>query len=412
MGGIEDRCERVAPVGLAAMVRRPPLVFIFSVTVAGILANTLLSPNIPDVLDAFDQPESRAGILVASGPLPGVLVAPIIGIVADRLGRRRVLLPCLVLFGLAGLAAATAPTFEFLLLARVIQGVGGAGLINLAVVMISDFWSGSERTALIGRNSAVLTVCLALIPSFSGLLASVASWRWSLACASLALPVAAFGYRHMPRVDTVATTTIGDQLRGTRRAVRQPVILAVIVASALLFMVIFGVFLTTLPVHLEKEFDLGPGARGLILSAPAIGSTLVAFNLGRIRARFSVRKVLVASSVLISVAAFAIGVAPTIVLIVAASIIYGLGDGLAIPSLQDVTASSAPEGQRASVMAGFVSATRLGQTVGPVGASAIFAATSTSTAMIIGAAIFAAVAIGFVIGPIDERAIARAAAAT
>ncbi|MEZ5375560.1 MAG: MFS transporter [Acidimicrobiales bacterium] len=393
------------------MVRRPPLVFIFSVTVAGILANTLLSPNIPDILATFDQPESRAGLLVASGPLPGVLVAPIIGIVADRLGRRRVLLPCLVLFGGAGLAVALAPSFELLLVARVVQGVGGAGLINLAVVMIGDFWTGVERTTLIGRNSAVLTVCLALMPSFSGLIASVSNWRWSLACSSLALPIAAFGYRTMPRVDTVATRTIGEQLLDTRRALRQPVILAVIASATLLFMVIFGVFLTTLPVHLEKDFGLGPGARGLILSAPAIGSTLVAFNLGRIRSRSTVRTVLVASSALISISALAIGIAPTVVLIVVASVIYGLGDGLAIPTLQDVTASSAPDGQRASVMAGFVSATRLGQTIGPIGASAIFAATSTSAAMLVGAAVFAVVAVGFLIGPIDEKAIARSAGA-
>ncbi len=394
------------------MTRRPPLWFIFSVTVAGILANTLLSPNIPDILAAFDQPESRAGVLVASGPLPGVVVAPIIGVVADRIGRRKVLLPCLVLFGLAGLAAAAAPTFGLLLVARVVQGIGGAGLINLAVVMIGDFWTGPERTNLIGKNSAVLTVCLALMPSFSGLVASVTSWRWSLAFASLALPVAAAGFVLMPRVDTIPTRTIGDQLRGTAVLVRQPVILAVVVASFLLFVVVFGVFLTTLPVHLEKEFGLGPGARGLMLSAPAIGSTLVAFNLGRIRARFVVRTVLVASSALIAVAALAIGVAPALGLIVVASIVYGLGDGLAIPTLQDVTASAAPDGQRASIMAGFVSATRLGQAVGPIGASAIFAATSTSTAMVVGAAIFAVVAVGFVVGPIDEPAIQRSAAST
>lgn len=391
------------------MNRRPPLWFIFSVTVAGILSNTLLSPNIPDILDSFGEPESRAGILVASGPLPGVVVAPIIGIVADRLGRRRVLLPCLVLFGIAGLAAAAAPSFELLLAARVVQGIGGAGLINLAVVMISDFWTGTERTSLIGKNSAVLTVCLALLPSISGLIASLSSWRWSLACASLALPIAAFGFVKMPKVNVVATRTIGDQIRGTGRALRQPVILAVIVASFLLFVVIFGVFLTALPVHLEKEFGLGPGTRGLILSAPAIGSTLVAFNLGRIRSWFSVRKVLAGSSALISISAFAIGVAPTVLAIVVLSVIYGLGDGLAIPTLQDVTASSATDDQRASVMAGFVSATRLGQAIGPIGASAIFAATSTSTAMIVGSVIFGVVAAGFAVGPIDEEHIVKAA---
>ena len=47
--------------------RRPPVAFIFAVTVTGILANTLLSPLLPDILAEFDQPDSRAGLLVAIG---------------------------------------------------------------------------------------------------------------------------------------------------------------------------------------------------------------------------------------------------------------------------------------------------------------------------------------------------------
>ena len=51
----------------------PPLVLIYSVTVTGILNNTLIGPAIPDILAAFDQPDSRAGVLVASGALPGIV---------------------------------------------------------------------------------------------------------------------------------------------------------------------------------------------------------------------------------------------------------------------------------------------------------------------------------------------------
>jgi MFS family permease len=223
------------------------------------------------------------------------------------------------------------------------------------------------------------------------------------------LPVAAAGYRTLPKVQVTSTRTIGAQLRGTVESLRQPVILAVIGSAFLLFVVVFGVFLTALPLQLEQKFGLGPGARGLVLSAPALGSTLVAFNLGRIRRRVAVRPVLAISSALIAVAALVVGLAPSIGLIVVASIVYGLGDGMTIPTLQDVTASSAPDEQRASVLAGFVSATRLGQTVGPVGAAAIFAAATPATAMVAGAAIFAVVAIGFMVGPIDEKGIARAA---
>ncbi|MEZ5227524.1 MAG: MFS transporter [Acidimicrobiales bacterium] len=304
---------------------------------------------------------------------------------------------------------ALAPSFE-LHSWHVVQGVGGAGLINLAVVMIGDFWTGVERTTLIGRNSAVLTVCLALMPSFSGLIASVSNWRWSLACSSLALPIAAFGYRTMPRVDTVATRTIGEQLLDTRRALRQPVILAVIASATLLFMVIFGVFLTTLP---------GPSREGLRPrswrprphpSAPAIGSTLVAFNLGRIRSRSTVRTVLVASSALISISALAIGIAPTVVLIVVASVIYGLGDGLAIPTLQDVTASSAR--RPASVGDGghdrhpARSDHRSHRSVGHLRCHLHLGRHAGRCGGLRGHR-----GVGFLIGPIDEKAIARSAGA-
>lgn len=391
--------------------RRPPLWFIFSVTVAGILANTLLSPNIPDILAHFDQPDSRAGRLVASASLPGVFVAPLIGIAADRIGRRKVLLPCLTVFGIGGLAAASAPSFEALLAARVFQGIGGAGLINLVVVMIGDHWSGAERTRLIGRNSAVLTVCLALVPAFSGGIAHVSSWRWSLACSGLALPIAAIGYRVMPAVEFRSNRTVKDQLRQTAKALRSPVVSSVMFGSFLLFVVIFGVFLTVLPLHLEQEFGLSAWQRGLVLSTPAIGSTIAAFNLGKVRERFKVRQVLVGSGILISCAAFGVGFAPTVALIVVASIIYGLGDGLTIPTLQDVTASAAPSDQRASMMAGFVSAARLGQTTGPLAASAVLAATSGSVAMAAGAMLFAIATLGFQFGPIDEEAIEASAKA-
>ena len=92
--------------------QRRVLPLIFSVTLIGIMGNALLSPAIPDVLAEFGEPDSSAGILVASMSIPGVFVAPVIGLLADRLGRRNVLVPCLALFGIGGIFAATAPTFD------------------------------------------------------------------------------------------------------------------------------------------------------------------------------------------------------------------------------------------------------------------------------------------------------------
>ena len=384
------------------MLRRPPVWFLFSVTGVGILANTMLTPNVPDILADFGRSSGSAGVLVGSGALPGVIMAPIIGIMADRLGRKRVLLPCLVVFAVGALVVSVAPGFWTVILGRVIQGAGSAGTINLAVVLIGDHWSGLERTRLIGRNSAVLTTLLAVLPSVSGGIAEISDWRVSVAVGTLALPVAVLGWFLLPDTRPGVTRSVGDQLRAAAVEVRRPTLTVTFIAGFGLFVVIFGVFLTALPVHLEQRFDLGPGLRGLFLSVPAIGAVLVSFNLGRIRGAVAIRSLLVVASLMIAVAAFGLAAAPTLILIAAAMLLYGLGEGAVIPALQDVASAVPPPEQRGAVIAAWVSAVRLGQAVGPVGAAALFAATSTSVAMGAGAVIFALVAGLFLLGPVDD----------
>src|SRR5262245_44076840 len=168
-------------------MRKPPLPLIYSITLTGILANTLPVAPLPDILEYFHQPDSAAGLFVAAGALPGVVMAPVIGVLADRFGRRRVLVPCLVCFGVFGLASAFSQSYAMLLGLRLAQGLGAAGLVNLAVVLIGDHWTGIERARLIGYNAAVLTVSIAVVPAIGGALADLGTWRWSFAPYSLAL---------------------------------------------------------------------------------------------------------------------------------------------------------------------------------------------------------------------------------
>ncbi len=121
-----------------AKSQRHGAVIIAAVSLAGVLGNAMVAPALPDIARALSVDDTGIGLVVAAASLPGVVVAPIIGVAADRLGRRAVVVPCLVVFGLGGLAAMAAPNFGVLIAARFGQGFGAAGLVNLAVVMIGD----------------------------------------------------------------------------------------------------------------------------------------------------------------------------------------------------------------------------------------------------------------------------------
>lgn len=348
------------------MSRRPPLTFIFTVTLTGILSNTLVTPAIPDILDEFNRPSSAAGVLVAVGSVAGIIMAPIAGFLADRLGRRIVLTVTLTIFGVFGGLAAMAPSFEILLLARFLQGVGSAALVNLAVVLIGDNWTGFARTRLIGRNSAVLTVGLAALPLLSGALTQAAGWRVTFAIYTVALGTAAAAWITLDGRRPAEPPHVREQFREALVVLRRPVLRATIMAGFLVFIAIFGLFLTVLPVHLADVFGMEAGARGLLISVPAITSTIAAFNLGRVRQTISARTVVVASALILIVAYTIIGLATTVTLVVVAALMYGSSEGFFVPMLQDLTVEDAPDEHRAVVMAVWVGFARLGQTLGPL----------------------------------------------
>ena len=343
----------------------PPFLIVIAITLTGIMANTLVTPATPDIVDDLGVARSGVGLLLAAATAPGIVLAPIIGVLSDRYGRRQVVVPCLVVFGLAGGLAAFAPTFEVLLALRLLQGVGAAGLINLAVVIIGDHWEGAERARRIGRNAAALTASIAVLPPLGGLLAAVGGWRWTFAPYWIGLVTAAGVLRYL-RPSERGEGTIGEQLRRSVPYLRMPVVLGAMGMAFVLFVLIFGTFLTVLPVHLKDEFDAGAAFRGLVLAIPAVPSTVMALSLGRLRERFGVAPILVAGSVAIAAGLAIIAVAASMPVLLLGPIVYGFGEGLMIPVLQDAVASVPPASSRGAVVASFVGVTRLGQTVGPV----------------------------------------------
>jgi len=373
--------------------RKPPLFIIFAITVTGILGNTLIVAPLPDIIRDFGLADSAAGLLVAAGSLPGIVIAPIVGLLADRYGRKRVLIPCLLVFGAGGLAASFAPTFVFLLGCRVAQGIGSAGLINLAVVLIADSWHGAERAKLIGQNAAVLTVSVAFLPAVGGTLAEAGGWRWSFAPYGLALFTATGVAWLVPERLGNEVTTVRRQIGDAMAVIRRPRVAASIGFGAIVFVLIFGLFLTALPLLLDQRFGLGPGARGFVLAAPAAGSTVVALSLGKLRGRFGARRMLLVATMAFAVAFAVIGAAPLLAIALLGALVYGFGEGASIPTLQDLVSGSAPAASRGAVVAAWVSAARLGQTVGPLGTAVLLGVMTPGSVFFVGAGIAVALVV-------------------
>jgi len=380
------------------------LPLIFAVTLTGIMGNSLVSPLLPDILDTFDRSAGSAGPLVAAASMPGIFLAPIIGFAADRWGRRPILTMCLIIFGTGGLLTAIAPNFAVLVATRFLLGIGSAGLINLGVVLIGDHFDGEERTKWIGRNAAMLTVGLAIIPLVSGVIGEFFSWRVATVGYGFGFISAAYAWNTLRNEPTRSPQPLKSQLSGVGTAMKTPVIATTILVGTISFAVVFGVFLTAMPNHLETRFSMTSGWRGFMISVPALSSALVGFNLGRIRKRVNVRWALAASSSAWAIGMLFIGWAQVIPLLLLGTLCYGLGEGALIPNLQEVAMSEAPQEHRGAVVATWVGFARLGQTIGPLLAGAVLSASGAPAVFVAGAAASALAAIIFIFGPIGRQA--------
>ena len=121
------------------------------------------------------------------------------GSLGDRYGRRRVFTVGVAWFALASALCALAPTIQFLVAARGLQGVGGALLMPGSLAMISASFAPDDRAKAIGAWSGLGGVAIAIGPFLGGYLVGGPGWRWIFVInLPLAAVVVAIARRHVP----------------------------------------------------------------------------------------------------------------------------------------------------------------------------------------------------------------------
>jgi MFS transporter, ACDE family, multidrug resistance protein len=117
---------------------------LFGVTLMAVLGVSSITPALPEIRDAFGVTSGQVGLLITVFTVPGVALTPVLGVLSDRYGRRKILVPALLLFGIAGGLCAFARGFELLLALRLLQGMGAAALGTLNVTVIGDIFTGAR----------------------------------------------------------------------------------------------------------------------------------------------------------------------------------------------------------------------------------------------------------------------------
>jgi EmrB/QacA subfamily drug resistance transporter len=120
------------------------------------------------------------------------------GALGDRFGRRRVFVIGVAVFAVASLLCGVAPTAEMLIVARAVQGLGGALLVPGSLALLSATVHPDDRSRAVGAWSGLTGVASALGPFAGGWLVDAASWRWAFLVNLPLAAVVVLGARGVP----------------------------------------------------------------------------------------------------------------------------------------------------------------------------------------------------------------------
>lgn len=346
--------------------RSPTVIGIVASAIVTPMAVPLVSPALPAVRAALGLTDAQAGLLITVYALPGIVIAPFGGMLADRIGRRDVLAVALVGYGLFGSLITLTSDFTVILLLRFLQGcTAGSIIFSLAMTLVGDHFEGSDRNAVMGVMTAGLSLGVAAYPAIGGYLSSF-GWNVPFAMYSLSVLVGVFVRLTLVEPDIDPESQTLSYLRKAHEAI--PTQDAVVLYGVILTreVLLFGAVFTALPFLLDESFELGSTEIGVLTSVALVLTALVATQNGRLADRFSDRRLITVGFAAYALGLAGVGGAPTLHLVAAALVVFGVGNGLLTPPLYTALSDLAPGRFRGGVMSLRTTMTAAGQALGPV----------------------------------------------
>ncbi len=250
------------------------MIVLLGVMVAlGPLTIDMYLPALPKIADELSVSSSVVQ-LTLTGTLAGLALGQlIVGPLSDSLGRRRPLMAGIVLHMVASVVCMLAPNLVVLGLARVLQGVGAAAAMVVAIAVVGDLFADSAAATVLSRLMLVLGVAPVVAPSLGAAVLLHASWHWVftvlvvmagalLLLAALALPeTLAPSHRRPLRMRGIAATYV-ELLRDARFVI---LVLVAALGMSGLFAYIAGASFV-----LQGRFGLDQQVFALVFGAGAV----------------------------------------------------------------------------------------------------------------------------------------------
>ena len=337
-----------------------------------IMANATIAPSLPGLKAHFADVsgiDTLAGLIVTLPSLAIMLTAGLIGAMADRVDRQKLLLASALAYAVGGTTGLWAGDLSMILAGRVLLGLGVAGTMTLSMAWAADLWQGPARARFLGLQGAAMSGGGIVVMLGGGALATL-HWRGAFAVYALVLPIAIFAYLMLaPHARARAAKQAAG--RGTAAA-RGPAeafpwrAYALVGPLAFVFMASFYVMPTRLPFLLSDLGVHNAALTGAIMASTTLASMPGALLYGQVRRFLSPIAVFALSYLLMGAGLIAVSQAQGIGMVIFGSLLAGLGMGPSMPNYTTYFMGFVPPSQRGRASGLLTTAFFVGQFMSPL----------------------------------------------
>jgi len=324
------------------------------------MSNVAIVTALPHLKDYFTQTENiefLARLMLTLPSLAIAFLAPILGHVVYRIGRKKSALFALLLFSITGSSGVYLETMNLLLFSRFMLGISIAILMIVSTSLIGDYFKGEARHKFMGQQGIFISLGGVIFVVGGGLLSDI-NWRYSFAIYSI-------GFLLIPLVYTFLNEKIIEEFHEEDESNINSNLFG-IYFLAFLLMLVFYILPTQIPFLIMNHFNSSGTMTGAIIATAFISNGIGAIVFRKFKQRFTHAQIYIIGMIIIGFGFIAIGLVHNVYYFFLTSPIMGFGGGILMTNMTAWMLSRTHHTQRIHKSAYLTSSLFLGQFFSPI----------------------------------------------
>lgn len=330
------------------------------VSLTTMMSNVAIVTVIPHLKDYFDHDniEFFSRLMITMPSLMIAILAPFLGHIIYKVGKKSSAISALILFGVAGSAGLYLNSIETLLISRAFLGIAIASLMIVSTSLVGDYFSGEKRHKYMGLQSAFISLGGVIFVVGGGILSDI-EWRLSFAIYLIGFALLPFVVKYLVEFNGNRDNQLDEQQELNPN-------LFGIYLLAFLLMVIFYVLPTQMPFLIINHFGASGTYTGAIISLAFVFNGLGALTFAKLKRTFSFAHIYMMGMGIIAIGFIVVSLIQNLYLFFLTAPILGFGGGLMMTNVSAWMLSRAHHTKRVKSSGYLTSSLFMGQFFSPI----------------------------------------------